>query len=173
MKAKRFLNTKSIIHTTAFVSALLMLTGAHAEGGCPPGQYPQQGQGWKTCVPIPGADTGGQQAIPAEQWQDRWGALAVDEADRISGASVGQSSEQSAVDEAIADCKKRDHSGCKRGDVYRNQCVAVIASDTNSDTYGASTTEEASQKGMKGCASKGLSSCHVFYAGCSLPFRSR
>lgn len=165
--------TTLFIHATVFLGALLVLASAHAEGGCPLGQYPQQGQGWKTCVPIPGAETVGQQAIPPEQWEDRWGALAVDEADRISGAAAGQSSEQAAVDEAIADCKKRDHNGCKRGDVYRNQCVAVIASDTNSDTYGASTTEAASQKGMNACANKSLSSCHVFYAGCSLPSRVR
>lgn len=144
---------------------------AVAEGGCPPGQYPQNGQGFQNCVPIPGYQNQNQLQRPQVLWQDRWGALASDSDDHVAGASKNSPSEADAVNAAIADCKSYGGKGCRQAAVYRNQCVAVVSGDTRSDTYMSTTLEAAKDKGMATCSSQNQTNCHVFYSGCSLPVR--
>ena len=154
------------------IMPLLQSFTAHAEGGCPPGQYPQQGQGWQTCSPIPGQiQSNNAPPPPAERWDDRWGALAADGSDRIAGSSSDQTSQDQAVAAAIADCKAYGAIGCRQSAVYRNQCIAVVSGDKLSRTYSAKTESSAVSQGMSQCNDEGQSGCHVFYSGCSLPVR--
>jgi Domain of unknown function (DUF4189) len=166
------MNTRAHLHAWIGTLGLLMAVTAAAEGGCPPGQYPQQGQGWQTCVPIPGySQSNNAPPPPAERWDDRWGALAADSSARIAGSSSDQPTEEQAVAAAIADCKAYGATGCRQSAVYRNQCIAVVSGDKLSRTYSAKTESSAVSKGMSECDSEGQSACHVFYSGCSLPVR--
>jgi hypothetical protein len=58
---------------------VLTPTTAFAEGGCPPGKVPQQGNGWKTCIPVSGSDanTSGSQ-FHGPSTEARWISIAVD-----------------------------------------------------------------------------------------------
>jgi hypothetical protein len=144
-----------------------------AEGGCPPGSYPQVGQGWRACVPIPG-DTSDESSHPAaEQWIDKWGALAVTDSGQINGQATNKATEFEAISSAIADCQAYEGQGCRKLGTYRNQCVAIAAGDTASRISVGKTEDLAVTNAMKDCSSDKLTGCHIYYSGCSLPQRIR
>lgn len=144
-----------------------------AEGGCPPGSYPQQGNGWRACVPIPGDNSSEAPRPPSEQWVDTWGALAVTSSGQINGQATDQTTEIEAVAAAIADCKAYGGQGCTKFGTYRNQCIAIAAGNTGSRILVGKTEDEAVANAMGRCSSDNLSACHVYYSGCSLPKRIR
>jgi len=155
------------------ILALMCIRIAHAEGGCPPGQHSQSGQGWQTCVPIPGANSDGSISraithIPST-WSPMWGAIVSGGKDQI-GISSEKPSESSAIAAAMDECISRGGANCKLSHVYANQCMAVIgrpgAAAVPSD---ASNEQTAISDGMSKCAADGISGCWVFYSGCSLP----
>lgn len=155
-----------------FILLMLMPALAQAEGGCPPGSYPQQGQGWQTCVPIPGSQPI-RPAAPSEQWEDRWGSIAQTADGQISGAAENQKTESDATNAAIADCQNSRSAPCKSLGTYRNQCLTIVAGSNGTKIEVARDEMEATQKALKACTGAKQEGCHVYYAACSLPVRTR
>lgn len=150
---------------------LLICDSAVAEGGCPPGQYPQSGQGWQTCVPIPGNNQGTtQQGPPPAVWSTKWLAIASDNPKGILGTSVNRPSQADAEQSAIADCMTKGGSNCSVQISYRNGCVAMVVGDKVMNTNGAPTKEEAEDKGLSLCK-RDDSNCRVYYSACSQAVR--
>lgn len=159
----------------ALLIAILVSSAAFAEGGCPPGQYPQQGQGWRTCVPIPGAQS--DQAIqpPPPAYVSRWGAVAsTSGANAVFGIVSDEADREAAEHAAVSECINRGGENCKVNFVYANQCVAVISIPNHPNLpFTGSTEEDATKRGLDHCGVDGISGCEVYYSGCSRPQRIR
>jgi hypothetical protein len=165
-----------MMRTTVFVIftavTSLFLTIAHAEGGCPPGQYPQQGQGWKTCVSIP-ADSQQRASssppplqLPTTRWIDHWQAVATDSHSGAIGTSVDNITSMEAEDSALLNCKQKGGTACEVDISYRNGCVARVVGETTMITRGAETLSGAEKLGMAKCATENKD-CSVYYSACS------
>lgn len=156
-----------LLVTTLFILSLLITFRAKAEGGCPPGQYPQQGQGWQTCVPIPGA-ADNQQSPPSSQhqWVSQWQALATDSQKAVLGVATGKSSSDDSAQAAVADCKAKGGTTCKVQITYRNGCIAMVVGKTGMNTQGAPTKDGAESAAIAKC-SAGDTNCHVYYSACN------
>ena len=154
--------------------ALFILTLAasvHAEGGCPPGQYPQQGQGWQTCVPIPGGNT---QAPPNQvappppptRWLSRWEVIATDAAVGALGTSSGRTTEHEAVSEALNSCRGKGGRSCAIQFSMENGCVAMVVGAKLLNMRAGITKSEAEHNALQQCASEDTD-CAVYYSSCS------
>lgn len=164
---------RTILDVKGAIAILLFLVcgSAFAEGGCPPGQYPQQGQGWRTCVPIPGYEP--QQSVqpPPPSYASRWGAVASS-TNSMFGIVSDQPSKEEAERAAVTECSSRGGNDCKLNYTYANQCVAVIGIPNQvSQPFNGGTADEASKHGLDQCRSNGIDGCWVYYSGCSLPLR--
>lgn len=151
------------------ISAFTIPT-VRAEGGCPPGQYPQQGQGWQTCVPIPGYNQGQDQVTPPPLWQSRWQAISTDVDKAVLGKSIDASTQKDAEKLALNDCQTQGGSNCKIAISYGNGCVALAAGDVLVSTGSGGSKPEAEQRAVGKCSS-GAKDCRVYYSACSLPVR--
>jgi hypothetical protein len=165
---------KIFILVLILASALRFLSIAEAEGGCPPGQYPQQGQGWQTCVPIPGASTqaptqANAPAPPVQQWRARWGAIAADGVQGILGSVDNAATRADAERYAMADCAKKGGNPCKIGTSYRNGCGAMSVGATGFAIASGPDENEAVAASMKECTSGRDTECHKYYVGCTRP----
>lgn len=153
------------ISLSAFFSilalGLLLSATCHAEGGCPPGQYPQQGPGWQTCVPIPGADEGSSRA----RWIDAWGAFAADMNKGILGISTDERTEAAAKLKAMSDCMTQGGSSCKVTTYVRNGCMAMAVGSKLAITDQAATRDEVEAKTMATCTSED-SNCQIYKSVC-------
>ena len=107
------------------ILALLLSTAVNAEGGCPSGQYPQQGPGWRSCVPIPGAEATEAAAPKGPRWIDAWGAFAADMDKGVLGISTNATSEQSAQSNTLQDCQQPAGVTCKVPPYVRNRCMPI------------------------------------------------
>lgn len=159
---------------------------AHAEGVCPPGQYPIGGQGVVGCAPIPGGGGTTQGAAaprPTGKWETRWGAVAEDSSSRnlATGVSTSQKSKRAAVAAAVDDCKSAGGKSCKLRLAYHNQCVAIAdptmefvrsqpeGSVSTNNVSAAETEERARSNAMKACRSAGSGQeCSIVYSACSM-----
>lgn len=157
---------------TAFLLALQPFGIAFAEGGCPPGQYPQQGQGWQTCVPIPGYSEGSSNTPPPlqEQWASQWLAIATDTPKGILGTSTNRQTAQDAESAAMLDCHAKGGSSCEVQISYANGCAAMVVGDKLMNTKGGSSKDSAEQKALSKCQEEDKN-CRVYYSACSLPKR--
>lgn len=153
------------------LSAVECMLAAHAEGGCPPGQYPQQGQGWKTCVPIPGANDTREPAQPIVKWQSKSGAIAADGQKGVLGTAEDEPSEAEAIKKAMTSCRANGGEACKVRDSYSNGCAVMTVGTKGFAVGGGSTLKDATSNSMSKCASDGDTGCHVYYSGCSFPSR--
>lgn len=163
-----------MIRNACFFLALLIVSWVspiHAEGGCPPGQYPQQGQGWQTCVPIPGYEDAQQTSQPQPAWQDRWGAIAADGKKGILGTADAKLTKEAAIQTAIDDCKSKGGSDCRMRTWYGNSCGAMAVGEKGFAVATGVTKEDAIKKGIQTCQSDGDSACASYYSSCSLPIR--
>ncbi|WP_081419698.1 DUF4189 domain-containing protein [Xanthomonas cannabis] len=143
---------------------------ARAEGNCPPGFYPIGGQGVSGCAPIEGS-SGAASPTATGEWQTRWGALSMDEANGFIGASSSQKSKGLARKEAELECKRLGGVKCRPIFYYKNQCAAIAVSlGTNGYGYsGAPSIDEAETSAMKTCAAKSdIGKCKVTYSACSM-----
>jgi len=152
----------------ALLAMLHMPQAANAEGGCPAGQYPQQGQGWQSCVPIPG--NAGSQGRPAVIWQDHWQAVAADTPKGILGVSTGMLTADDAEATALSDCRAKGGAACSLEISFVNGCVAMAVGESRKNFRGASTKYEAESAAMSQCKSND-SGCRIYYSACSLPTR--
>jgi hypothetical protein len=140
---------------------------AFAEGGCPNGEYPQEGPGWRTCIPFPpGKATANQPAGPA--YQNQWGALAVDANTGSLGTELNGTSKSDAATKAIADCKSKGGESCTVMIQVRNACMAMVVAPDDLFTEGGSTKTEAEDKVMKHCNGQ-TGKCGIYFSGCSVP----
>lgn len=162
-----------MLRVVIFLLALVIIQAtfsAHAEGGCPPGQYPQQGQGWQTCVPIPGAGQNQAPSILPEHWLDKWQAIATDSQKGALGIAVDKATGDDAEAAAMNDCRAKGGAHCEVQISYRNGCVSMVVGDTLMNTKGARTQKEADSRALSKCGEEDKD-CHVFYSACSLPQR--
>lgn len=159
---------KKTLHAVVCLLVLSFGSYARAEGGCPPGQYPQQGQGWQTCVPIPGATTNQEPSPPSQKWYPRAGAIAADGKMGILGTADNERSRSTAENLAMADCKRKGGLACVAQTSYVNGCGAMTVGATGFGTATGRTQDEAIANSLKQCQSTG-DTCHEFYSACSLP----
>ncbi|SDH03322.1 protein of unknown function [Dyella sp. 333MFSha] len=151
--------------------ALLFFVAApvRAEGGCPPGQYPQNGQGFQTCVPIPGQQQQTQQ-VPVARWADRWQATAADIPKGILGTSKGLANAGDAEKQAINDCREKGGTACELQVSAKNGCIVMVVGEKTLNFKSAATESEAKLAAYEQC-SRTNSQCTVHYAECSPPVR--
>ena len=153
-----------------FVLAQLISSTVHAEGGCPPGSYPQQGQGWQTCVPIPGYSEGQDQVTPPPLWQSRWQAISTDVDKAVLGRSINAATQAEAETLALKDCQSQGGPNCKIAISYGNGCVALAAGDVLVSTGSGGSKSEAEATALGKCGT-GAKDCRVYYSACSPPVR--
>jgi len=109
---------------------------------------------------------------PSEQWQDQWGAIATDIANKSVGTSTNKFSQQSAEEMAIADCRSKGGKNCEIEIAYRNECTALAAGDTGHNAKAGFTIAAAMQSAMKVCSAAD-NNCQVYYTACSLPVQKQ
>ena len=107
----------------------------------------------------------------SEGWEDRWGAIAVDDLRAVVGVSTDAASEQMAKEGARLDCTRRGGRDCGVKISYYNQCAVLIAADVGYNTASAATIEVAKKGAVSDCRRYGRKNCRVYYSGCSLPER--
>ncbi len=150
-------------------------TAAHAEGGCPPGQYPANGQGWQACYPIPGYDQGqSQQNQAPPRWLDMWGAVATyipSNGTEAVGTAINLPTRKQAEDAALQDCHAKGGVNCKIELSYSNQCAAMVVGRSGQNVNPGATINDAAQRGIAVCRNSGDTGCQVYYSACSLPRR--
>jgi len=161
--------------------AMLFASAAHAEGGCPAGQYPIGGQGAVGCAPMPQQQQQQQQAPrPSGEWIKTWGAISigVKGSEPYYGVPVGMRTKAEAEQEALARCAKLGAEHCKVVLTYQNQCAAIGEPKTdgkpNPDGYvqfiGQPDKESASSEALRTCTARNPTmQCEVIYAACTEP----
>ncbi len=142
---------------------------AKAEGGCPHGQYPVQGNGWRACVP---SNNAGQTAGPANSFRGpmrvaRWIALASDTLKGVLGKGVNRTSESEATQMAKDDCSARGGTDCQIIGVVKNQCIAMAVGSTRLATSEGPTQMTAEQLAIKKCHKNGPSDCATYFSACT------
>lgn len=160
---------------SAAVAATFLFFGsfgiAHAEGGCPPGQYPIGGQGVQGCAPMSGASSPPPAPRPTGKWIETWGALALSPSTGDRGVATGERSRSLAVNAAISQCLGGGATDCETEIAYKNQCVAVarlLAPNQGGYTYSGAGEENVKRQALKLCAERG-GACEVRYTNCTLP----
>ncbi len=164
-------------HWLALLPLLVLSKLVHAEGGCPPGQFPIGGQGAVACAPIPQSQTQQAQPTPIGKWVKTWGAVALDRADTGAiGASIGKTSESAAQQDAIYNCIKGGGTECKGWTTYQNQCIAVAEPYKVEKSVPGSlqfvtgpSLEKIKGEASEKCTSINNMTCRVFYSACSEP----
>jgi hypothetical protein len=153
----------------------LLSSAAHAEGNCPPGQYPvgtPEGQiGPQVCAPIPGYNQQQAPPPPPERWLDQWGAISISPVEGTLGVSTQQRTEYEAQQAALVSCRTGGGSACTIESTYRNSCVALIVGHPGYAIAIGVPENDAGHKAMKVCIDGGNTNCHAYYSGCSLPIR--
>jgi hypothetical protein len=139
---------------------------AHAEGGCPPGQVPQEGPGWKTCVPNGTSATGSTQLPPSRSFEERWVALATDAQKGVLGQSAESRSDNEAQSSAARDCVSQGGTQCKVVISARNGCISMAISSKVYGTGSGPTTGSANADAVSECKKGGDPSCRVIYNKC-------
>lgn len=160
-----------------FVLLLLVTCWVHAEGNCPPGQYPigaSQGQaGPQGCAPIPGYNQQQQMRPPPPPvWADRYGAIAIAPSPFIPGASYNEPSRSDAEQAARSECQSYGGVNCKVEISYGNECVALAIGKIGHNAKAGPTIESATQSAMKVCNAADTD-CFTAYTACSPAVRIR
>ncbi|WAH64137.1 DUF4189 domain-containing protein [Xanthomonas hortorum] len=162
-------------HWLAILPLIVLSEIVHAEGGCPPGQYPIGGQGAMACAPLPQSEA--PRPKPIGKWIKTWGAIATGSIDSVInyGVSTGQLTKSDAVKEAISQCSSHGEQNCELVLAYNNQCAAVAAPQINGKpsggiTYyiGRATSQEASNDALAACRKKNTDAqCKLIYENCT------
>lgn len=165
---------KKLLGLLVCLGGLFASFAASAEGGCPPRQYPQQGQGWQTCVPIPGYSDGQSQtqSAPKEQWVSKWQAVVTDASKGALGTSIGAASRDEAVQLATSDCRGKGGIECELQITSANGCIAMAVGKSKLDLEGGTTKAIAEHSAVQACSKKDTN-CTIYYSACSLAERIR
>jgi hypothetical protein len=152
-----------------FLIATAASLEAHAAGGCPPGQVPQQGQGWASCIPLsnsgatPGADFVG----PTKE--ARWISVATDGAKGVIGRSVEAKTKEEAGITALSDCTTQGGTECKVLASVKNGCLSIATSSLGFGAGIGPTQESADGDAKEICQSGPDKNCRSIYARCVSP----
>ncbi|WP_353505955.1 DUF4189 domain-containing protein [Variovorax fucosicus] len=161
-----------LLYRLLVASLWMFLGGTALAQQCPPGQIAYgSGPGLNTCGPDNRQQRAPQQ--PAEQWERRWGAVAIDSPKAVMGIAVDKRSKREASQAAVSDCQRQGGVNCEIEAAYDNQCVAVVTGNGAHNTASAATVNRAVELGMKTCRDTGLTNCQAYYTACSLPVRIR
>lgn len=159
--------TKTLLLFAFLMITTLSTSAARAEGGCPPGEYPQEGNGWRTCVPIPGAEQNSTATATSGYWTESWGALATYVPKGVVGVATGLGRRRDAEQAALLDCKEKAGATCKLEAYYQNACVALAGSDTGYAINSNADSDVAKKNALETCSKAGYPNCHIFYSSCS------
>ncbi|WP_081422257.1 DUF4189 domain-containing protein [Xanthomonas cannabis] len=158
-----------IIFRLASIALLISLTAsAFAQTACPAGVAPGSPQ----CGPDSGTSRGDIPTPPPRptgEWIKTWGAIAGSDSTGEAGTAVGNLSEEEAKDAAIRRCSVNGASDCKVNLVYRNQCAALVSTQSDSFYQGSATKERAIDLAVGNCKKSKSGDCKVLYSGCSDP----
>lgn len=157
---------------TLLLGGLLVIGAAQAEGGCPDGMIPYQGNDLSSCAPLPAGYNQSSSQPVGPQWATRWGAIATDPEASALGVAVSLPSKRKAAKAAMTDCKAKGGISCELNFTYYNQCASMVMGASGSKINGAATLEEATAMSMRSCQTRD-SDCRVFYTACSMPQRIR
>ncbi|MEX1829788.1 DUF4189 domain-containing protein [Luteibacter sp. CQ10] len=160
---------------SAYLVLLSLFSPAYsiAEGGCPPGQFPQAGQGWQTCIPMPNYSGGASSPqMPSEVWEDRYGSLATDSMAGVIGSSSNQPTRAGAEAEAMFQCTLAGGTDCLMQGSYGNECLAMALGPNSFLLRNGATKAAAEKKALDDCA-KENDTCGIYHSSCSFPVRIR
>lgn len=156
-------------------------SAAHAEGGtCPPGYYPQGGQGSMGCAPIPNYQGGTSRhprtERPQGHWELTWGAIAMDDSGDV-GVTIGKFSEDEAKRDALARCGTWGAKKCKVEMTYENQCAVIVKPMRDGEisagtavVQGGPSIEIATRLAVSACVKhNGTEECKLIYSDCTKP----
>jgi len=161
---------RSLGSSILVIAACTLSYAVHADGGCPPGEVPQQGNGWKTCIPT--TSDGGLAQAPAPIWAPRWQAIATDLEKGLLGTAVDRPTGEAAERDAMLDCTIKGGTSCKIVISTGNGCVALVVGKSLIATGEGLTKADASRQALRECEKSGVT-CKRFYEECSLPVRVR
>ncbi|MCC8537624.1 DUF4189 domain-containing protein [Xanthomonas axonopodis pv. poinsettiicola] len=153
--------------TLCVVLSFALVSGVIAQTRCPIGTQ----MGSIQCIP----DTPEMQeqeppaSKPTGEWVKTWGAIAGSDSTGEAGTSVGMVSKKEAEDTAIRRCAVNGASDCKLNLVYRNQCAAMVSTQSDSFYQGSATKERAIDLAMDNCKKNAPGECKVLYSDCSEP----
>ena len=156
--------------TLTFIGLIFLSTLVRAEGGCPPGQYPQQGPGWQTCVPIPGYESDPAPNQKPVRYINQWISFAVDADNGAFGITSDRSSRESAMRTAIDGCKLKGGKSCTNVGTVLNMCMAITLGDKNMYVDSDSDQRRSESKSIDDC-NRGDSNCQMHYSMCAEPIR--
>ncbi|SOO26886.1 DUF4189 domain-containing protein [Xanthomonas phaseoli] len=158
-----------------FLFLACLASFAHAEGGCPAGQYPIGGQGAVACAPLPQSEA--PRPKPIGQWIKTWGAIAMGSINSVInyGVSSGKLSKSAAREEALAQCSSHGETNCEIRLTYVNQCAAISTPEINGKPSGtihfsgSATIDAASADASSQCRKYNPSPavCSVIYSNCT------
>lgn len=161
---------KKIINVVTLLIVGMFCPSLHAEGNCPPGQYPIGGQGVVGCAPIPQGG-GGISAGPSAsgKWHKTWGAIVWDRETAALGASAGMLKKQDAVEQAVTKCHSDGGKSCRdKVFTYKNQCAAIASTEESSYIISSGASEQvAKSESLNKCRLHG--ECKVIYVNCADP----
>lgn len=165
------------MHRIRLIPLLTILWAGNAIA-CPPGTVPQQGIGWQGCAPVPGtgASTPSRSASQGvDAWEDRWGAIAVDETQNGIGigSASGMKHKWQAEKAALKKCRNKGGSRCSVKFSYYSQCTAVVWGSNGFTINGAATKDQAAEIGIGKCKQANDTNCDVYFSDCSYPMRIR
>jgi len=107
---------------------------------------------------------------PVPIWQDRWGAIVIDDTSGDVGLSSARPSKSDAIQAATRDCEARGARQCAVALQYYNSCAALAWGKGVRGTASDNSEEAARSEALKFCTHGG-SNCKVVYSGCSKPAR--
>jgi len=151
-----------------FPAFLLLLCSfaIHAEGGCPPGEYPQQGPGWQTCVPIPGYESNPASNQKQVRYIDQWISFSADPDNGAFGISSNPSSRESAIRSATDGCRAKGGKTCTNLGTVLNACLAITEGDKKWWTNSGTTKVNAEAKSIQACKEND-GNCELNYSMCA------
>ncbi|QWT22452.1 DUF4189 domain-containing protein [Bacillus sp. NP157] len=134
-----------------------------------------------------GVDTGGGSCVPPEAvgmgnsnqpqatgplWQDKWGAIVVDDSTGSTGTSKEMNTREDAIAAATKDCRSDGSTKCKVNNAYRNTCVVIVSGDGGDSIATNNDIARAEADAGSKCSSVARD-CRPVYRACSLPVRVR
>jgi hypothetical protein len=149
--------------------ALAFAGPIHAEGGCPPGQVPQQGNGWMSCVPAGSSAASSGTLPPPRSVEERWVALTADAPKGLLGQSGDSKTQEEAESSAMRDCTTQGGTNCIVAVSARNGCIAMA---TSSKVFGVGSGPSetlADADAVERCRKGGDENCNVIYKRCVRP----
>ncbi|MEA5148544.1 DUF4189 domain-containing protein [Xanthomonas arboricola] len=108
-------------------------------------------------------------SAPTGEWIKTWGAIANSNSTGEAGSAVGKLSEEEAERVALRQCAVGGAGDCKVQLTYKNQCSALVASDSESFFQASPTEVRAINLAKKSCKASNSGPCNVVYSECTKP----